>query len=416
MSVIEKISSEEILDSRGIPTLKTTVTLSNGIIGEACVPGGTSTGTNEALELRDGDPNRFNGNGVLKAVENVVGPIQSSLKGTDSDDQEKIDRTMISLDGTPNKSKLGANAILSVSLAVAVSTAANQKLQLFEYLRGLTKISTGFAVPTPMVNLIEGGKHANSGLDFQEFLVIPTGFMTAKEKLNAVGEVISKLEVSLKRNGLDGKLGQEGGFAARFTSNEKAIDFLKKVLEETFKASFFSIGIDVAASTFYQNGKYKITDIENPLVANDLLDFYKKLQESYNIFSFEDLFEEDFDSWKLAKQKLSPASILIADDFTVTNVDLLRKIIADDSIDGVIVKPNQIGTLTETLDFIEEAIENKLKIIISHRAGETMDTFISDLAVAVNADFLKAGCPLQKERLAKYNRLAEIESYLENKQ
>jgi enolase len=417
MGAIEKVTSEEILDCRGIPTLKTTVVLSDGTAGVACVPSGTSTGSNEVHELCDGDPARFEGRGVLKAVENVTGPIQTNLKGVDSDDQKKIDETLISLDGTPDKSRFGANAILSVSLAASVATANNQKLQLFEYLRKLTKISGRFTIPTPMVNLIEGGKHANNGLDFQEFLVIPAGFSNFKEKLEATNKVVSQLGMSLKSNGVDGALGQEGGFAARFSNNEKTVDFLKKVLEENFNAQYFSIGIDAAASNFYQDGSYKIIDTQKLLTSEQLVDFYKKLQENYSLFSIEDpLDEADLKGWKAAKEKLSPQTLLIGDDLTTTNVETLRKVLETDLIDGVVVKPNQIGTLSETLDFVSIAKEKNLKIIVSHRAGETLDSFISDLAVATNADYLKAGSPMQKERAAKYNRLAEIENYLETKQ
>jgi enolase len=417
MGAIEKVTSEEIIDCRGIPTLKTTVGLSDGSFGTACVPGGTSTGSNEAHELRDGDPARFGGRGVLKAVENVNGPIQSNLKGIDSDDQKKIDETLISLDGTPDKSRLGANAILSVSLATSVTTATNQKLQLFEYLRKLTKISGRFTIPTPMVNLIEGGKHADNGLDFQEFLVIPSGFSNFKEKLNAVNKVVSQLNISLKSNGIDGVLGQEGGFAAGFPSNEKAVAFLKGVLEANSDSRYFSISIDAAASNFYKDGSYRIIDIQNSLKSEQLVDFYKKLQDTYGLFSIEDPLDEvDLNGWKAAKEKLSAQTLLIGDDLTTTNVRILRKVLETDLIDGVVVKPNQIGTLSETMDFVSIAKERNLKIIVSHRAGETLDSFISDLAVAVSADYLKAGSPLQKERAAKYNRLAEIENYLETKQ
>jgi len=410
MAKISKIYSDEILDSRGIPTLKTSVLLTDGSFGEACVPSGTSTGKNEAWELRDNDSKRYDGKGVLKAVQNVNETIFKALRGKDSKDQQEIDRLMVDLDGSKNKSNLGANSILSVSLAIAVAEAASQKMPLYEYLRDLLGINDSeYKFPTPMVNLIEGGRHVKNGLDFQEFLVIPFDFPTIKNKLDLLNKLISQVNTSLKKNRFDGQLGQEGGFAAHLPSNEASIAFLKNILSENFKTGKFYVGIDAAASSFFKNNEYYLRDSQNPFSNEKLIEFYNKLQENYGLFSIEDPFDEgDLIGWKLAKKQLSPKSLLIADDLTTTNVERLRKALSDNLIDGVIVKPNQIGTLSETLEFIREAEEKKLKIIISHRAGETMDTFISDLAVAVKADFIKIGCPSQKERLVKYERLIEI--------
>lgn len=416
MAFITKITSEEILDSRGVPTLTTTVFLHDGTQGSASVPAGTSTGSNEAVELRDKDPNRYGGWGVLNAVNNVQGIIYQAIKDIDVYDQEKIDNAMISIDKAKNKSTLGANAILSVSLAVAVASAQSQKRPLFDYLREKAPFirDMGFDMPTLMVNVIEGGRHVDKGLDFQEFLVVPIGFRFFGEAYENTNKLIKSLKNLIRQKKLGLKYGMEGGFAPKLETNADAISLIKESMEviELYQKGF-GISLDIAANSLFKDGNYHVKDAEKPLPREEYIDFLLKFSKKYSLYSIEDpIIENDMTGWTSLVNKLGEETLVIGDDLTVTSPERLKQSLAYSTVGGVIVKPNQIGTLTETLNFIARAKEMGLKIIMSHRSGETYDSFISDLAVAVNADFIKIGAPMQKERLVKYNRLVEIEKEL----
>ena len=416
MAKIEHISSEEILDSRGVPTVKTTVYLVGGARGTASVPSGVSTGSGEAVELRDGDPNRYEGKGVLKAVNYAQGLLFQAIKEFDSSQQEKIDRAMRFLDGTSNKSKIGANAILSVSLAVAAASAASNKIPIYKYIRQLINIDfgTSFVIPKPMINLIEGGKHAGNGLDFQEFLVVPRGVEYIGEGYAKVLKLIDSLKNIMKQKKFEEKFGLEGGFAPNFTNNEAAIDLLKKAINNVeLSDKDFGLGIDIAAESICKNGEYKIRDVQSPLSREGFINFLGKLARKHKLLSFEDpLGENDWEGWQQITKSLSPDTLIIGDDATATNQDRLSTAISNEALTGVVVKPNQIGTLTETLAFAQRAKMAGIIVVFSHRAGETEDTFIADMATALNADYIKIGSPLQKERCVKYSRLMQIEKEL----
>ncbi|OGY21207.1 MAG: phosphopyruvate hydratase [Candidatus Woykebacteria bacterium GWB1_45_5] len=417
MAVIEKIESREILDSRGDPTLKTTVFLDDGSVGETCVPSGASVGTNEALELRDKDPQRYGGRGVLKAIENVQGPIQKALREVEITDQNKIDEIMRQLDGTENKRKLGANAILSVSLAVAVAAAVSQKTPLFKYLRGLFNLpaKSDFLMPLPMANLIEGGKHAKGGLDFQEFMVVPKDQASFAESFKKIKRVIEALKEVIRERGLEAPFGDEGGLALASSSNEEAIVILKEAVHKAGLEKDLVVGLDLAANTLCDGRVYSFSDIKGTLDSTAFINFLTNLCQKHNLFSLEDPFsEEDWSAWQQLMERLTPATLIIADDLTTTNTRRLCKAINQKVASGVIVKPNQVGTLTETIEFILKAKEAGLKVVVSHRSGETKDTFVSDLAVTAGADFVKIGSPIQEERLEKYKRLLAIEKELTN--
>jgi len=416
MVAIGKITAEEILDSRGIPTIKTTIYLDDASAGTASVPSGASVGTNEVLELRDGDSSRYGGKGVLKAVGNVQGPIFQAVRGLNSADQHKIDAIMRQLDGTENKSRLGANAILSVSLAAAVATSVSQKLPLYQYLRELLGPSEigDFRLPGPMVNLINGGKHAKAGLDFQEFLLIPREQISFREIFDKISQVIEALRKIITEKDLSTNLGDEGGFVLPLPSNEEGITILKEAIRQAgFSKKDFGIGLDIAANTIYKDGFYHFRDFKAPLGSSQFVEYLAGLRQKHTLESLEDpLNEEDWSGWETLTKKLVPKVNVIADDLTATNPKRLSKLISQKAASGVVVKPNQIGTLTETLDFIKIAKAAGLKIVVSHRSGETEDTFIADLAVGLGADFIKIGSPLQKERVRKYERLVAIEEAL----
>jgi enolase len=413
MAAIEKIVAEEIVDSQGIPTLKTTVYLADGSVGAASVPSGASVGKNEALELRDSDPTRYDGKGVLKAIENVQDLIFNALKSVDATDQQKIDHIMQELDGTKNKSRLGANAILSVSLAAAVAASISQKTSLYRYIAGLLKpvFTKAFQIPAIMANLIEGGKHFGQGLVFQEFLVIPRNLLSVEKELGGIKKITKSLEELVRRSGLGTRLGMEGGLSLALQKNEAAVELLKKAITEAgFSESDWAVGLDLAATTFYKNGQYQIGDFPKALDKKEFIEYLQNLCQKNNLFSLEDPLEEnDWEGWKELCSRLPREVLIIGDDLTTTNLKRLEKAVMEKAISGVIVKPNQIGTLTETLEFVKQAQQARLKTIVSHRSGETEDSFIADLAVAVAADFIKIGSPLQKERLKKYERLLAIE-------
>lgn len=411
MHKIKKISALEILDSRGNPTVKATVELENGISGSAAVPSGASTGTYEALELRDNDT-RYNGLGVLAACENINKAINKKLAGVDAADQKKIDAAMIELDGTENKSNLGANAMLAVSLATARAAAKAENLPLYKYLAKTYKFKSPKRIPTAFFNIINGGAHADSGLSVQEFQIIPEKFKSFAEKLRAASEIFHKLKSLLANAGYPIGVGDEGGFAPRMDSHSDAFEYILKAINEAGFKNKVSIGIDSAASSFFdENEKSYTLKPENiSLEAERILALYQEWTKKFNIVSIEDgLAEDDFENWKKMNKKMGKNILVIGDDLLVTNTGRLKKAISFSAVNAAIVKPNQIGTLTETMEFIKLCQKSKIKTVVSHRSGETEDAFIADLAVAAGSEFVKFGAPCRGERTAKYNRLLEIE-------
>ncbi|OQX71473.1 phosphopyruvate hydratase [Candidatus Parcubacteria bacterium 4484_255] len=417
MTKIKKIKPREILDSRGNPTIEVKVVLENNIQAKAAIPSGASTGKYEALELRDNDA-RYSGKGVLNACQNVEKIIAPVLIGQEID-VIKMDRKMLALDDTPNKSRLGANAILGVSLAVARAAAKDAGQPLYKYIREIYDISSSeYILPTPLFNIINGGIHSDSGLDIQEFMVIPVSPKTLKEKMRVGTEVFGALKEILKKKGLTFAVGDEGGFAPKLKNTQEAFKLLVAVTEfakHTLGEEIF-FGVDVAASVFY-NGKIKKYVFEKKKrSSDDMAKIYWSWIKKYPLLFLEDPFDEDdWTPWPLLTKKveeLGQKILVVGDDLFATNIKRLEKGIANKSTNSILIKLNQIGTLTETMQCIALARKNNYKIIISHRSGETNDTFISDLAVAVNADFIKAGAPNRGERVAKYNRLMEIEDEL----
>ena len=414
MAKIKQISSREILNGKGIPTLETTVLLNDGTIGVASVPGGTSIGSYEALELRDKDPLRFRGMGVLKAVQNVSTVIGPKLTGMDASKQQEIDKAMIELDGTQNKSHLGANAILSVSIAVAKAAAQNAVMPLFLYLHQLIP-KTSLHIPTPLFNIVNGGKHASDTFDFQEFLLVPASSKPYADSLQGSVSIVNSLRDILRTNGLSTLVGDEGGFAPKMATNHDAFTLLQQAIEETNQRLGFDmfLGIDAASTNFYSNGQYRIKDKQQSLSSKALNDYYLELTKQFHILYLEDMCaEDDWDGWTDAVQKLAYDALIVGDDLIATNPYRLQMAIDKKAITGVIIKPNQIGTVLESLAVVEMARAGGLKVIVSHRSGETNDDFIADLAVAVGADYCKFGAPVRGERVAKYNRLSQIDEQL----
>ena len=416
MARIAKIEAREILDSRGNPTVEATVTLENGITAIASVPSGASTGTYETLELRDNDPKRYHGKGVLKAVKFVQTEIASALIGMDSSDQRGIDEKMIALDGTKNKARLGANAILGVSLASARATAIDRKLPLYQYLESLLPSSSREKTfPIPMFNVINGGTHADSGLSIQEFKIVPVGIKDYPEALRAGSEIFHTLQDLLRKVGYTTSVGDEGGFAPRLKSHAEAFELIVEAIRESGyePGKDVSLDIDAAANSFYdrESDRY-ILQPENTKLSQDALStVYKEWLERFPLFSIEDPFhEEDWGGWREFKKSLPTSTLIIGDDLLVTSVKRLEKAIQEDSCNAVLVKLNQIGTLSETLDCIALAKNHGMKTIISHRSGETVDDFIADLAVGAKTDFIKTGSLSRGERITKYNRLLAIYS------
>ncbi len=413
MSRIQDILAREILDSRGNPTVKVDVTLASGAMGRAAVPSGASTGEHEALELRDGDKKRYLGKGVTRAVKNVREKIFSVLKGMDALDQLAVDRAMLKLDGTETKAKLGANAILAVSLANAKAAAALLGQPLFKYLGG----PNAKVLPVPMANVINGGAHSDAPIDFQEFMIMPKGFNSFSEGLRAITETFHALKAVLKKQGLSTAVGDEGGFAPKLASTEAAIDaILQAVKAAGYKAGKqIFLALDVAASEFYNgNGTYTFKKSTGKTVSGDeLIAFYVKLCNKYPIVSIEDgCAESDWTNWKKLTDKLGGKVQLVGDDLFVTNVKFLRRGIDTGTANSILVKVNQIGSLTETLDAVELAQENDYTAVISHRSGETEDATIADIAVATNAGQIKTGSLSRTDRVAKYNQLLRIEQML----
>lgn len=405
---ISKITAREIIDSRGNPTVEAQVELSDDTVAIASVPSGASTGKNEAIELRDNDKTRFNGKGVLCAVENVNNVIASVLVGKSPFNQEEIDNTMIALDQTPNKRQLGANAILAVSLAVAHASAKSLKLPLYRYIGGIN----AFVMPIPMMNIINGGVHSDAPIDIQEFMIVPKYFDSFKEALRAGVEIFHALKNILQKNNLSTAVGDEGGFAPNLKSNDDALKLIEQAVNKAgyrFGENIF-IALDIASSEFYKDGKYCLKKSDNTQMnSSQMIDWLVKLKSQYPIISIEDgCAENDWDGWVELTKRLGDTTQLVGDDLFVTNPIFLQKGIDLHAGNAILIKPNQIGTLSETLQTIRLAKNAGFGTIISHRSGETEDTFIADLAVATNAGQIKTGSLSRSERTAKYNRLLRI--------
>lgn len=411
MTAIVDVKAREILDSRGNPTVEVDVTLACGAMGRAAVPSGASTGVREALELRDGDKDRYLGKGVTQAVANITEKIAPEVLGMDAADQAAVDKHMIEIDGTENKSALGANAMLGVSMAVARAAANAFSIPLYKYLGGVNARN----MPVPMMNIINGGSHATNSLDIQEFMIIPVSAETVSEAIRMGAETFHNLKKLLKDKGLSTGVGDEGGFAPDLGSNEEAI----KLIMEAIKMAGYvpgddiALALDAAASEFYKDGKYVLEGEGRSLSADEMIEYYAGLVENYPVVSIEDgLSEGDWDGWIRMTERLGDAVQLVGDDVFVTNPAILEKGIMDSAANSILIKLNQIGTVSETLDAIEMAAQAGYTTVISHRSGETADTFISDLAVAVNAGQIKTGSLSRSDRVAKYNQLIRIEEEL----
>jgi enolase len=413
---IVNVRAREIIDSRGNPTVEADVILAGGAMGRAAVPSGASTGSREAIELRDNDAERFGGKGVLDAVANVNGRIAKALIGMDAGDQKAIDRTMIELDGTENKSELGANAILAVSLAAAKAAAAAHEMPLYRYLA--VGKSKEFSLPVPMMNIINGGEHADNSVDLQEFMIVPVGAPSINEAIRYGSEVFHALKKVLSAKGLNTAVGDEGGFAPDLSSNEEAIQVILEAIDKAgYKAGEeIMIAIDAAASEFYKDGKYVLASEGKEMTAAEFVDLLADWVEKYPIISIEDgMDESDWEGWKLLTEKLGKKVQLVGDDLYVTNPKILKEGIDKGIANSILIKVNQIGTLTETLEAIQMAKDAGYTAVISHRSGETEDTTIADLAVATNAGQIKTGSMSRSDRVAKYNRLIRIAEALGEK-
>jgi len=411
MASIESVKAREILDSRGNPTIEVEVVLVDGTAGVASVPSGASTGKYEAVELRDGDKSRYRGLGVLKAIEHVNNEIASTITGISALEQTAIDQRLIELDGTANKARLGANALLATSLAVAKAGAGFRGVPLYHYLGG----ARANLLPVPMLNILNGGKHALGSTDFQEFMIMPVSPANFNKAMQMSSEVYHSLRKVLEDKVLSTNVGDEGGFAPRLPSNKDALELILAAIDVAgYKAGQdLFITLDPAASTFYQDGKYVLSREGVTLDSTEMIDYYVKLASDYPVISIEDgLAEDDWASWSLLTAQLGKQLQLVGDDLYATNIERLEKGIAQKASNSILIKPNQIGTLSETLAVIKRAQQAGWTTIISHRSGETEDTTIADLAVASNAGFIKAGAPCRSERLAKYNRLLRIEEEL----
>lgn len=411
MSAIVDVIAREILDSRGNPTIEADVLLESGIIGRAAVPSGASTGSKEAIELRDGDKQRYLGKGVLKAVENVNTEICEAIIGLDAEEQTFIDRTLIDLDGTENKSRLGANSILAVSMAVAKAAAEEAGLPLYRYLGGAGPMQ----LPVPMMNIINGGAHANNNIDMQEFMIIPVGSASFREALRCGAEVFHALKKILDAKGMTTTVGDEGGFAPNLASNEAALQLIVEAIEAAgyLPGSDVAIGLDCASSEFFKDGQYHLVSENMSLNASQFTDYLSTWVDRYPIISIEDgMSEHDWDGWGLLTNRLGKSVQLVGDDVFVTNTRILREGIKQGIANSILIKINQIGTLTETFAAIEMAKRAGYTAVISHRSGETEDTTIADIAVATNALQIKTGSLSRSERIAKYNQLLRIEEEL----
>lgn len=415
MSKIESIHAREILDSRGNPTVEVDMKLSDGAMGRAAVPSGASTGVHEALELRDGDKKRYGGKGTLKAVDNVNGPISKALVGMEASDQAAVDKAMLELDGTPKKTKFGANAILGVSLATARAAANSSRMPLYRYLGG----EKANLMPVPMFNILNGGVHANwQGTDLQEFMVAPIGAPNFREALRWGAEVYHALKAVLKDGGYSTGVGDEGGFAPALKTNSQALDVIVQAIE---KAGYrpgpdVALAMDPASSGFYEDGKYNLRTEKRKASSEEMVALYKEWFAKYPVYVLEDgLAEDDWDGWKNLNKTLGATTELVGDDLFVTNVERIAKGIKENAANSVLIKLNQIGTLTETIAAINMAREAGWGAMVSHRSGETVDSFIADFTVAMGTGHLKTGAPCRGERLEKYNQLLRIEEELGSK-
>jgi enolase len=409
MSLIEDVTAREILDSRGNPTIEVDVALDDGALGRAAVPSGASTGEHEALELRDAEPDRYHGKGVLHAVANVKGPIAKAVRGMDAFDQRSVDRTLVDLDGTATKSGLGANAILGVSLAVAKAGADSSGQQLFRYLGG----PNAHTLPVPMLNVINGGAHADNELELQEFMLMPVGAASFSEALRWGVECFHALRDLLHEAGMSTAVGDEGGFAPGVATAEESLGFLMRAIDQVGlePGTEMGIALDPAASEFYKDARYHLEGADR--TADDMTAFWSDLLDRFPIVSLEDpLAEDDWDGWVSLTRALGARVQVVGDDLFVTNTERLERGIRSGAANAILIKVNQIGTLTETLDAIEAAQHASFGVVVSHRSGETEDTTISDLAVATNAGQMKSGAPSRGERTAKYNQLLRIEGSL----
>jgi enolase len=413
MPAIIDIHAREILDSRGNPTVEVDVTLENGAFGRAMVPSGASTGAHEAVELRDGDKDRYNGKGVLNAVNNIFEDISESLLGMDASAQRVIDDTLIALDGTENKSKLGANAMLAVSLACAKASAMALDMPLYRYIGGVH----AHVLPVPMMNIINGGAHADNPIDIQEFMIMPVGAENAVEGIRWGAEIFHALKKELSNAGHNTNVGDEGGFAPNLASTTEALDYIMKAI----KVAGYNAGeevvlcLDAAATEFYKDGKYELAGEGKTLTSNEMVDYYADLCDRYPILSIEDgMAEDDWEGWASLNEAIGDTIQLVGDDLFVTNVDRLERGIAEGSANAILIKVNQIGTLSETLETIEMAKRAGYGIVMSHRSGETEDAIIADLAVATNCGQIKTGSLSRSDRVAKYNQLIRIEQELDD--
>lgn len=404
---IQKVFGCEILDSRGNPTVSATVQLTDGTMGTAAAPSGASTGKFEAIELRDGDQRRYGGKGVLKAVRSVSEIISPALEKVPSLTVREIDHVLCKLDGTPNKAHLGANATLAVSMAAARAIAAHYRMPLYRFLGG----AVAYQLPRPMMNILNGGAHAGNNIDIQEFMIVPTGALNFREGLRWCAEITHTLGQQLKARGLSTGVGDEGGFAPDLESDEAAIEAVLEAVDKAGYGGKVQLALDAAGSEWAQeNGRYRLPKRGKELDTEDMIEYWENLVQKYPILSIEDpLGEEDWQGWAEMTRRLGDKVQLVGDDLFVTNSERLRQGMDEGAGNAILIKPNQIGTLTETLDCIELAKQGGYKTIISHRSGETEDTFIADLAVAVNAGQIKTGAPCRTERVAKYNRLLRIE-------
>jgi enolase len=409
---IQSLKALEVLDSRGYPTIEAELRLEDGTTATAAVPSGASTGEHEAVELRDGDKKRYFGKGVLTAVANVEGPIASALKGKDAADQRRVDEILLALDGTANKGKLGANAILAVSLAAARASAQAAKLPLYETLRRAYGIKDKeWLLPTPMFNVVNGGKHADSGLDVQEFMCVPIGVTRFKDAVRAGAEIYQVLKKSLAAMGMVTAVGDEGGFAPHLKDHATVLEVLAKAVKDAGYAGKVALSLDVASSEFFKDGKYLYE--KKARTSAEMGEIYAGYVRDHGLVSIEDpLAENDWEGWKALTKSLGGDCKLIGDDLFVTNPERLKRGIKEGAANSILVKVNQIGTLTETVEAVQTAQKAGYSTVISHRSGETEDAFIADLAVALNAGAIKTGAPCRSERLSKYNRLLRIEAEL----
>lgn len=416
MAKIKKIIAREILDSRGQPTIEAIIQLDDEAIGIFSPPSGISVGKSEAVEVRDKNPARYAGLGVLKNLEKIVTVIAPQLMGLDAKEQAQIDEILIRIDGTDNKANLGSNTTLALSGAIVEAQAASEKKPPYLYVSQLLgKTDKAFAIPTPMFNILNGGKHGSGNLDFQEFMVVPPKANAYSKNLQIGVECYYSLKETLKSHSASTLVGDEGGYAPNLYSNMDAL----KIIEEAINKAGYKLGLDVflsldvAASSILQGSSYRIKDKPVPLTSNDFIDFYIAINEQYHLLSLEDPLEEnDWDGWKTLTAKLGGETLIVGDDLIATNPERLQKAISQKACNSTVIKPNQIGTITEALKVVKLAKENKFKIIVSHRSGETNDDFIADFAVGVEADYVKFGAPARGERVAKYNRLLEIEHEL----